>query len=216
MKRELDFESASLVYEEWPGQFERFSHFEFTCGIPQPMFVISTLKENGLPNACLHSWSSFSGDGGGFFAIMSGLGKNTHTYANIVRDKVFCINFLSPEHIAKCVDSIKYNSMSHDEFEASGFTAEPARTIDCVRIAESFLCLECRAEYDVDLSKKGISATIVGRVEHIAMEDGYMEGIDKKYSREGFMSLIHSPVDYAFGKNTDTCVGYTDVISRID
>ena len=58
------------------------------------MFAITTWKENGKPNVCFHSWSCFHGDKTAFFAVMGNLYQHTHTYANIKREKCFCINFL--------------------------------------------------------------------------------------------------------------------------
>ncbi len=200
MKREIGTEQNGLVYERWQNQFEEFSHSEFICGIPQALFMITTNKENGMPNACFHSWSCFSGDAGGYFAILSCLGRHTHTYANIIRDREFCVNFLSNEYYDKCMETVRRNSMAENEIVAGGFKTEACKTISVPRIAESFLCLECKLEYNVDLSKRNINSLIIGRVTNIAMEETYMEGIDRKYGDKGFMFNIHSPVDFATGK----------------
>ncbi|MDR2514517.1 MAG: hypothetical protein LBD02_04820 [Christensenellaceae bacterium] len=32
-----------------------FSWMEFVCSIPSPLFVVSSYKSNGKPNACLQS-----------------------------------------------------------------------------------------------------------------------------------------------------------------
>ena len=74
-----------------------FPHFEVTAGIPTVLFAITTWKGNGRPNVCFHSWSCFHGDKTAFFAVMGNLYQHTHTYANIQREKCFCINFL-PKH----------------------------------------------------------------------------------------------------------------------
>lgn len=212
MKRELSSEISGLIYESWPGQFETFSPLEFACGIPHTMFAITTLKENGMPNVCLHSWSCFSGDSGGFFAIMAGLCRRSHTYSNIVRDGSFCINFLSEKYFDACMNTVRLNSPADDEFAAGGFTRESCRVISSPRIAEAFLSLECKLEYNVDISKKGINSLIIGRVVHAAAEEAFMEGLDKKYSENGFMLNIHSPTDYATGKNTDGAVAFANIL----
>lgn len=46
----------------YPEEFELFSHFETTAGIPTVLFAITTWKENGKPNVCFHAWSCFHGD----------------------------------------------------------------------------------------------------------------------------------------------------------
>lgn len=59
-------------------EFELFSHFEVTAGIPTVLFAITTWKESGQPNVCFHSWSCFHGDKTAFFAVMGNLYQHTH------------------------------------------------------------------------------------------------------------------------------------------
>lgn len=49
MKIEMGSEKPDFLQETWPGQYDFFSHFEFLCGIPHTLFLITTLKENGRP-----------------------------------------------------------------------------------------------------------------------------------------------------------------------
>lgn len=200
MKREMTYGQNGLVYEQWQGQFDAFAPFEFICGIPQPLFMITTYKDNGLANACFHSWSCFSGDAGGYYAILSALGRQSHTYRDIMRDRVFCVNFLSHEYYGNCMETIRHNSLAENEIAAGGFTLEECREIACPKIKESFLTLECKLEHDVDLSRRNIVSLIIGRVTHISMDEDYMVGVDRKYSEKGFMFNINSPVDFATGK----------------
>ena len=37
--------------ENWEGKWKVFSWLEFVCAIPHVLFMVTTLKENGLPNA---------------------------------------------------------------------------------------------------------------------------------------------------------------------
>lgn len=95
MKIEIGTERPANFNEYWPGQYEIFSHFEYVTGIPHVLFAVTTFKENGLPNVNFHSWSSFQGDGDGFFAILAGLYQHTHAFADILRSGEFCVNFLA-------------------------------------------------------------------------------------------------------------------------
>ena len=212
MKREISLETAQLLYENWPGQFSTFSHIEFACAIPQPLFLISTLKENGQPNLCFHSWSCFGGDEGGYFAVMQNVSHTSHTYENIVRESEFCINFISADYYSNCIATITDNSNDRNEFEAGGFTPEKSITIKSPRVKQAFMTLECQLACNVDLSRKGISSMIIGRVLHASVEEKYIEGLDKRYGREGFMFNIHEPADYATGQLDDTYVASLDVI----
>lgn len=94
MKIEIEKDFPQYFKPAYPEEFELFSHFEVTAGIPTVLFAVTTWKENGKPNVCFHSWSCFHGDKTAFFAVMGNLYQHTHTYANIQREKCFCINFL--------------------------------------------------------------------------------------------------------------------------
>ena len=143
MKIEISEAFPEYFRPSYPEEFELFSHFETTAGIPSSLFAITTWKENGLPNICFHAWSCFHGDRTAFFAVMGNLYQHTHTYANILREKCFALNFLPIACYDRLVETIRRNGMDEDEFEAGGFALEEARTIHAPLIAEAFLSLEC-------------------------------------------------------------------------
>ena len=134
MKIEIGAKKPDNFTSYWDGQYDIFSHFEYACGIPHLLFAVTTVKENGKPNVCFNSWSCFSGDSDGFFAVMSGISKWGHTYKNIIRTGEFVINFLEKDYFDACVNTINDNSDDADEFAAGGFTAELAKTVSCPRI----------------------------------------------------------------------------------
>jgi flavin reductase (DIM6/NTAB) family NADH-FMN oxidoreductase RutF len=206
MKIELDTARPESYVEDWAGQYDVFSFLEFTVGVPSPMFLITTRKENGQPNACLQAWSSFAGDSGGFFAVMQGLMQSTHTYRNILREKEFCLNFIRPEYYDACIKTVAVNDEEDDEIASGGFTAEACITINSPRIKESFLCMECTLESVTDLSGKGQTVMIVGRVQHASVEEGH-NTIENICSPNAFMYNIHSPKDPVTGIGNTSAVG---------
>lgn len=192
MKIEIGNQRPESFKENWPGQYDFFSHLEYVCAIPHVLFLITTRKADGTPNANFHSWSSFSGDSGGFFAVMPGVGTHSHTYRNVLREKEFCVNFISPDYYDACMRTVENNGADTDEIAAGGFTAESAVTVQAPRIREAFLTLECSLHSVTDLSGRDILAMIVGRVNHVAVRDG-SHSIDRICSRDGFMFNVHSP-----------------------
>ena len=45
------------------GDFSRnfgFSWKEFVVTVPSPLFLVTTYKDNGQPNACMQSWATFT------------------------------------------------------------------------------------------------------------------------------------------------------------
>ena len=197
MKNEIGIEKPDNLKEYWQGQYDIFSHYEYISGVPHALFLITTKKENGKSNACYHSWSAFSGDSGGFFAVLTGLMQHTHTYKNILREKEFCVNFLSADYDEHCAKTIKNNGDEADEIEAAGLTYENAQIISAPRIKEAFLAFECRLEATADLSGKGISAMIAGRVVNAAINSTHT---DIESICNNFTYYIHAPKDPATGE----------------
>ncbi|MDR0896908.1 MAG: flavin reductase [Oscillospiraceae bacterium] len=197
MKYEIGEQRPANLKAYWPGQFDIFSHFEYLSGVPHAVFLITTRKENGKTNACYHSWSAFGGDSGGFFAVLNGLMQHTHTYKNILREKAFCINFLSSAYDAHCHKTIANNAEDADEIEAAGLTGEPARLVCAPRIKEAFLTFECTLQSSADLSGKGITALVVGKVVNAAVDATHR---DIAAVAEHFTYYIHAPKDPATGE----------------
>ena len=135
MKIEISEAFPEHFRPAYPEEFELFSHFETTAGIPSPLFAITTWKENGLPNVCFHAWSCFHGDRTAFFAVMGNLYQHTHTYANILREKCFALNFLPIACYDRLVETIRRNGMDEDEFQAGGFALE---VTDDAEVAEVY------------------------------------------------------------------------------
>lgn len=214
MKIEIDEKRPQAFQEDWPGQYEVFSHLEMVCGVPSVVFLITTVKENGKPNACLHAWSTFAGDGSGFFAVLAGVLKHGHTYRNILRDKEFCVNFLSPAYYENCLKTIEHNGEDDDELLAGGFTAEPSITVKAPRVKEAFLTYECTLEKQADLTGGGISSVMIGRVRHAAVNKGF-NSVDAMCGDGSFTFNVHCPKDPATGKGTESGVAQLKLIKKM-
>lgn len=183
MKIEIGKDFPQYFKPSYPEEFELFSHFETTAGIPTVLFAITTWKENGKPNVCFHSWSCFHGDKTAFFAVMGNLYQHTHTYANIQRDQCFCINFLPISSYDRLIDTINHNDLETDEFAVGDFTLSHAKTIRAPVIQEAFINMECTLKETRDLSGAGITSMIVGQVQHISVEEEYAQGYERRYGR---------------------------------
>ena len=57
MKIEIGKDFPQYFKPAYLEEFDLFSHFEVTAGIPTVLFAVTTWKENGKPNVCFHSWS---------------------------------------------------------------------------------------------------------------------------------------------------------------
>lgn len=207
MKIEIGKEFPGYFKSLYPEEFQLFSHFETTAAVPGPLFAITTWKENGKPNVCLHSWSCFHGDKTAFFAVMGNLYQHTHTYANILREKCFCINFLPVSCYDRLTETIFHNDYDSNEFQTGDFILEEARTIHAPVIREAFLTMECTLRDVQDLSGAGMAAMVIGEVQHMSVEEDYAQGYAKRYGEEGFMMLVPSPQDLVTGEPDLSAIG---------
>ena len=215
MKIEISRDFPAYFRPAYPEEFELFSHFETTAAIPTPLFALTTWKENGLPNVCFHSWGCFHGDKTAFFAVMGNLYQHTHTYANILREKCFCINFLPIHAYDRLVDTIHNNGYETDEFQAGGFALSKCKAIHAPAMEEAFINMECTLKSVQDLSGAGVTAMVVGEVQHVSVAEEYAQGYEKRYGKDGFMLLIPAPQDLRTGAPAQSAIA-TVHIERLD
>jgi flavin reductase (DIM6/NTAB) family NADH-FMN oxidoreductase RutF len=200
MKHEVGSALPANFAETWPGQFSMFTHFEFAAGVPQALCLITTRKENGKTNACFHAWQCFTGEN----AVIAGLTVNSHTFQNILREKEFCVNFLSANHYDACLKTIEVDCPDGDELTDAGLHAEMAANVKAPRVKEAFLSMECSFTAAYPLSD-GKTMLILGRIVHAAVEEGFRSP-EKICSSEGFMYFVHEPIDPKEGKSAPSAV----------
>ena len=211
MKIEIGKVFPQYFKPSYPEEFELFSHLETTAAIPTVLFAITTWKENGKPNVCFHAWSGFHGDKTAFFAVMGNLYQHTHTYANIQREKCFCINFLPISYYDKLIETINHNDYEADEFSVGNFSLVNANTIHAPMIQEAFVNIECTLKRTQDLSGAGITSMIIGQVQHISVEEEYAQGYEKRYGKDGFMMLVPAPQDLKTGEPNQSAIATINI-----
>lgn len=217
MSFEHSNEKPEYFKEDWEGQDTIFSWMSYVTAIPHVIFMVTTLKENGQPNAGLQGWSLFSGEGDHYYVLMSTLMKHTHTYQNIIRTGEFCINFLSSKYADQCKKSIRLNDDSIDEIAASGFTALPSHAIDAPSIAESFLRLECRFEWEKELRPESVCRIVCGRVQHISANDDFARSkVDGRYGKDSFMFHLMAMKDPYTGDRITGGIGQIELTSELE
>ncbi|MFN2234151.1 MAG: flavin reductase family protein [Anaerolineales bacterium] len=168
MKHEIQVDTPENLEEIWPGSYQLFSWLDYVVNIPQPIFVISTRKANGAPNACLHAWGFLVGDRENYTSIL-GLLDYYHTFENILRDGEWCLNYPSIDDYEKCFETIHVNEIDKDEITLAGLSVEAAQVIQSPRIAECQINLECQLEWHRPLYQDSQWHLVAGRVVHVAM-----------------------------------------------
>mgnify|MGYP000955732718 CR=1 FL=1 len=115
MKKEYSAIPKSMLNMETYG----FSWMDFITAIPAPLFVVTSYKSNGKPNACLQSWACFNGNPHGFYAILSSVNKAGHLYQTIKETGEAVLNFPSADIYELCTATIVNNGFNDDEIALS-------------------------------------------------------------------------------------------------
>jgi flavin reductase (DIM6/NTAB) family NADH-FMN oxidoreductase RutF len=173
MKHELSIEKPKGLKDLFPGQFTVFSWLDSAVTVPTLITLITTRKPNGRANACLHAWGMLVG-GHGNYSSMIAVAKRGHTYANIMREKEWCICIPPWRLRQQCFATIQCNQEENDEISDAGFTMEKAVMVKAPRIAECPICLECQYAWDHELAAQDGNHIFVGKVVHAAMDDSVM------------------------------------------
>jgi flavin reductase (DIM6/NTAB) family NADH-FMN oxidoreductase RutF len=213
MKHEIGIAQPEYLIEDWPGKYEVFSWLEYTVTVPNPIFLITTRKANGAPNANLHSWGLLIGEKGNYSSLLALL-DYTHSYDNILREEEWCVCFPSFDDYPQCFETIRCNAADNDEITEAGFTVEPAKAVQAPRIAECAVNLECRLEWRRPLYENSHWHLFAGRVLHVAMDEAVMAPDPvERIQAMGLMYNVRSTVNplngEQYGPNT---MGLLEVI----
>jgi len=136
------------------------------------MFYITTFKDNGKNNVCLHAWGFVDSDPSHATYFILSLNKNGHTYQNVQREGVFCINYQTQDN-PKLGKTVQHNAYEDDEISAPGLTAEKCVRINAPRIRECELQLECRVIWEKDISPSNKIVT-ASRIEYVTLDEALL------------------------------------------
>ena len=206
MKHEISITQPEYLIEDWPGKYDVFSWLEYIVTVPNPIFIVTTRKANGAPNANLNSWGLLIGEKGNYSSLVALL-DNSHTYENILREGEWCVCFPSFRYYHQCFETIRLNAQDNDEITDSGFTIELPMSVQAPRIAECLINLECHLEWHRPLYENSRWHLFVGRVSHLAMDESVM--VPNPVERMQIMELmynvrstVHPMTGEQYGPNT--------------
>ena len=192
MKKEYSTIPESMRNMETYG----FSWMDFVTAIPSPLFVVTSYKSNGKPNACLQSWACFNGSPRGFYAILSNVNKSGHMYKTIKEKGEAVLNFPSNDIYEKCIATIANNGFDNDEITLSGLTAEQATSVNAPRIKECFLNLECRYLWEREIKDGDTHVLMCLEVINVSADEVHLdEMIQGRYGEKGYLYNVHYPTN---------------------
>jgi predicted nucleic-acid-binding Zn-ribbon protein len=180
------------------------SWYDFLTAMPSLIFLVTGWKSNGRENACLHSWSSFSGSGSeDFICILGKVDKAGHMYKSLMETKACVLNFPSYDIYDRCIKTIGNNQFETDEITASGLTSEKASKVNAPRIKECFLNIECEYLWDHELFKGSREAAVALKAVNICMDsEHYDQSISGRYGKNGYLFQVDQPTNPETGETT--------------
>ncbi|MCL4711156.1 MAG: flavin reductase family protein [Pseudorhodoplanes sp.] len=169
--------------------------------IPRPIAFVSTLNEDGSPNAAPFSAFMIASVEEGYLAFSVGPSEHPkRTLVNIRRDREYVINTV-PEALASQVQLCgeKYTPQA-SKFGLSGLTTLPSERVRAPRVAECKIQFECRLH---SIMRFGESHTVVGEIVLMHARAGLV--------RDGKINPVdYGPLGRIAGRNY---CGVRDIIS---
>lgn len=190
----VEFESIPQTMKEM--DLYGFSWMEYITAIPSPLFLVTTYKANGLPNACLQSWATFSGNPQGAYVVLANVNKHGHFYQTILETQVAVLNFPTEAIFDACYATIANNDYSKDEIRASGLTPVQASRTKAPMIEECFMNLECRFLWQKDIKEGDENTLMCFEILYIHMDPKHLDenGLGR-YGSSGLLYNIHNPIN---------------------
>lgn len=192
MKKQYSTLPASMENMEMYG----FHWMEFVTSVPSPLFIMTSYKSNGQPNACMQSWTTFTGGENGYFAIVSAVGKYGHLYQTLQETGEAVINFMSADLYDKCMSTCRNNEFEIDEIKTAGLTWRKAEKVNAPLVDECFMNLECRFKWEKEIAEGDDSVLVCLEIVNVHIDERHIDEDDLGRTGEtGILYNIHHPID---------------------
>ncbi len=139
---------------------------------PQPVWIIATYDENGVPDAMNAAWGGISESN----EVSVCLTPSHRTCKNFKKTGAFTISMADAKHVAACdyVGIVSGDNVP-DKLEKAGLTVTKSKLVNAPIINELAVCVECRVkEFDEETCiLKGEIVNV--SVDESAMTDGKVD-----------------------------------------
>ena len=156
---------------------------------PQPVFIIASYDENGVPNAMNAAWGGISEENEISMCISAG----HKTTKNVLERKAFTVSMATADYVKECdyVGVVSGNKVP-DKFEKAGFTAQKSEFVDAPLIDELPMALECSLiSYDPE------SCRLVGKIVNVSADEAIL-GADGKIDAAKLQPITYDPVHHRY------------------
>ena len=157
---------------------------------PQPVFIIATYDEDGIPDAMNAAWGGISDD----TQIAMCLSAGHKTVKNILARGAFTVSMADAAHVTACdyVGIVSANDVP-EKLEKAGFNTTQSEFVDAPLIDELPMALECRlVSYDEETCR------LIGEIVNVSAEESILS--DGKIDPAKLEPIIFDPVNNAYLK----------------
>lgn len=156
---------------------------------PQPVYILATYDENGVPNAMNAAWGGISEEN----QISICISENHKTTKNILKSKAFTVNIADEDNEVACdyVGIVTGDKVSN-KFEKAGFTATKSKLVNAPIINELKMCIECKLiDYNRD------TCILRGEIVNVSADDSILDE-NGKIDPMKLKPIIFDPVNNSY------------------
>ncbi len=134
--------------------------------LPQPVLIIATYDENGVPNAMNAAWGGISEED----EIAICLSPGHKTVKNFMKTGAFTVSMGDAGHVAACdYVGLATGLTTEDKFARAGFTAEKSSRVNAPVIKDLPVCLECTVK-----SFNAETCILLGKIVNVSVDESAM------------------------------------------
>lgn len=155
---------------------------------PQPVYIIGTYDEAGIPDAMNAARGGITGNAEITFCV----GRTRKTIENLKKTGAFTVSIATEEFLKACdyVGLVSGNDQEN-KFEIAGFHHTKGENVNAPIIEELPMTLECQVkEYDERRER------LIGRIINVSIDDSVMVG--DKVDVKKLNPIIYDPVNMAY------------------
>ncbi len=158
---------------------------------PQPVFIIATYDNDGIPNAMNAAWGGISD----YTQLSLCLSAGHKTVKNILARGAFTVSMADEAHVVAC-DYVGLESGNNvkNKFEKAGFHATKAEFVDAPLINELPMAVECKlVSFDEE------SDRLVGEIINVSADESILDE-NGMIDPSKFNPIIFDPINNAYLK----------------
>ena len=156
--------------------------------LPQPVWIIGTYDENGVPDAMNAAWGGISEEN----ELAVCLSPGHKTCKNFAKTGAFTVSMADKAHAAACdYVGIASGNQTPEKFAKAGFTATKSRLVNAPIINELAICIECRV---IEFNEE--SCILRGEIVNVSVDESAMT--DGRLDMEKAAPLCFDPFNRAY------------------